>query len=230
MEETTAAERNKTSATGEKIRESLLRRKYVIPFLLACVILACNQATGVNSVIGYNATILHPSRPERQTGAFWLHLLFTIVNFLTTIVAVVLVDRKGRKFLLSLGTAGVVVSMICVGLLFHKTEKLRVDVKDAMQAMVTTNQTLTLAFNEQTADQSSGRGNNVRVQQPTTVGHHLFLRRFQRGNSGARVPTTRRPGRLKFRAHDCVPANKVVAFFKNPFANLDAASNRAVEN
>jgi len=37
---------------------SLLRRKYVIPFVLACVILACNQATGVNSIIGYNANIL----------------------------------------------------------------------------------------------------------------------------------------------------------------------------
>ena len=44
MEETAAAEKNKTSTTGEKIKESLLRRKYVIPFVLACIILACNQA------------------------------------------------------------------------------------------------------------------------------------------------------------------------------------------
>ena len=34
-----------------------LHRKYVVPFLLACIILACNQATGINSVIGYNTTI-----------------------------------------------------------------------------------------------------------------------------------------------------------------------------
>ena len=150
MEETAAAERNKTSAAGEKIRESLLHRKYVIPFLLACVILACNQATGVNSVIGYNTTILIQAGLS-DLQAHLGYVLFTIVNFLMTIIAVVLVDRKGRKFLLSLGTAGVVVSMICVGLLFHKTEKLRVDVKDAMQAMVTTNQTLTLAFNQHAA-------------------------------------------------------------------------------
>src|SRR5208282_5058578 len=58
MEEIAAAEKNKISTAGKKIRESLLRRKYAIPFLLACVILACNQATGVNSVIGYNTTIL----------------------------------------------------------------------------------------------------------------------------------------------------------------------------
>ena len=36
---------------GKQVKESLLRRKYVIPFLLACVILSCNTATGINSVI-----------------------------------------------------------------------------------------------------------------------------------------------------------------------------------
>src|SRR5580658_1107321 len=58
MEETAAAEKAKTSRTGERVAESLLRRKYIVPFLLACLILACNQATGVNSIIGYNPTIL----------------------------------------------------------------------------------------------------------------------------------------------------------------------------
>src|ERR1035437_5664496 len=67
MEQTAAAEKAKTSTgakvvgvkvVGVKIKESLLRRKYVIPFVLACVILACNQATGVNSIIGFNTNIL----------------------------------------------------------------------------------------------------------------------------------------------------------------------------
>src|ERR1019366_3088121 len=57
MEQVTAAEKAKSS-TGAKVKESLLRRKYVIPFVLACVILACNQATGINSIIGYNTNIL----------------------------------------------------------------------------------------------------------------------------------------------------------------------------
>ena len=167
------------SAAGDKIKESLLRRKYVIPFLLACVILACNQATGVNSIIGYNTTILIQAGLGDQQAHLG-YVIFTIVNFLITIVAVVLVDRKGRKFLLSLGSAGVIVSLLCVGLLFHKTEKLRVDVKDAVQAMVTTNQTLTLAFNEQTADQSSGRQSII--GQPTTLIIIYSYGDFQRGN------------------------------------------------
>src|SRR5713226_2746760 len=57
MEQAAVAEKA-SSSTGGKIKESLLRRKYVIPFVLACVILACNQATGVNSIIGYNTNIL----------------------------------------------------------------------------------------------------------------------------------------------------------------------------
>ena len=54
------------------IADSLLRRKYVIPFLLACVILACNTATGVNSIIGYNTGILLQSGLERPACALGL--------------------------------------------------------------------------------------------------------------------------------------------------------------
>ena len=48
----------RAAATGKKVKESLLRRKYVIPFLLACIILVCNTATGINSIIGFNTSIL----------------------------------------------------------------------------------------------------------------------------------------------------------------------------
>ena len=122
MEQASAAEKAQTSS-GTKIKESLLRRKYVIPFVLACVILMCNQATGVNSIIGYNTNILLQSGLS-DVQAHWGYVIFTIVNFLMTIGGVVLVDRRGRKFLLSVGSAGVIVSLLCTGLLFHRTEKL----------------------------------------------------------------------------------------------------------
>ncbi len=109
--------------------------------MLACIILACNQATGVNSIIGYNATILiQAGLSDKQ--AHLGYVILTIVNFLMTIGAIALVDRKGRKFLLSLGSAGVIVSLLAVGIVFHKTEKQHVDVRDAVQALViSTNQT-----------------------------------------------------------------------------------------
>src|ERR1017187_860610 len=100
MEQTAAAEKAKTSTgakvvgvkvVGVKIKESLLRRKYVIPFVLACVILACNQATGVNSIIGFNTNILLQSGLT-DLQAHWGYVIFTIVNFLMTIGGVLLVD------------------------------------------------------------------------------------------------------------------------------------------
>jgi len=221
MEDIAATEKNRVSSAGEKIRESLLQRKYVIPFLLACVILSCNQATGINSVIGYNTTILI----QAGLGDKPAHLgstLFTIVNFLITIIAVVLVDRKGRKFLLSLGTSGVIVSMICVGLLFHKTEKLRVDVGSNLQAMVTTNQTLTLAFDEQAATNLlSASTQHFNASTPATLVIIYSYGDFSAATPAARSDTAAKP--IELSRDSCVPQNKVVAFFKNPFADLNAA-------
>ena len=165
-----------------------MRRKYVIPFVLACIILACNQATGVNSIIGYNANILI----QAGLSDFQAHLgsvIFMAVNFLATIIGILLVDRKGRKFLLSLGTAGVIISLICVGLLFHKTETQRVDAKDAVQAMVATNQTLSLAFNEKNVtDLLAGK----MTSQPTTLVIIYSYGDFRSRNSGQAFRRDRR--------------------------------------
>src|SRR3984885_6004727 len=95
MEETAeAAVRGSAGAVGH---DSILRRKYVIPFLLACVILACNTATGINSLVGYNTGILLQSGLS-DLQAHWGYVIFTVVNFLATTIGMVLVDRKGRKF------------------------------------------------------------------------------------------------------------------------------------
>jgi MFS family permease len=53
MEET-ALQAQKNLPADKRVRETLLQRKFVIPFLLALVILACNTATGINSINGYN--------------------------------------------------------------------------------------------------------------------------------------------------------------------------------
>jgi SP family myo-inositol transporter-like MFS transporter 13 len=45
-----------------------------------------------------------------------------LLNAVMTVVAVVLVDRKGRKFLLMLGTAGIVIALVTSGLLFQNVE------------------------------------------------------------------------------------------------------------
>jgi MFS transporter, SP family, solute carrier family 2 (myo-inositol transporter), member 13 len=224
MQLTIDEEKNKVSGVGEKVRESLLKRKYVIPFILACVILSCNQATGINTVIGYNTTILI----QAGLGDHPAHLasvVFNLVNFLFTPIAVMLVDRRGRKFLLSVGTGGIVLSMICVGLMFHQTEKRRVDVKEVLQTMVSTNQTLTLTFDQQTAGQLLSKvpaNNSIDASAPSSL---VVI--YSYGDFVAATPAelssdlSAKPVEIK--RGDALPGSKVQAFFKNPFADLESA-------
>ena len=82
METMAAAESQHAAGTGNRgiaSRESLLQRRYVLPFLMACLILACNQATGINSIIGYNATILIQAGLN-DFQAHWGYLIFTITT------------------------------------------------------------------------------------------------------------------------------------------------------
>ncbi len=223
MVQVAAAEKAKTS-TGSMVKESLLRRKYIVPFVMACVILACNQATGINSIIGFNTTILIQGGLS-DLQAHWGYVLFTMVNFLMTIGGVVLVDRKGRKFLLSVGSAGIIVSLLCTGTLFRTTEKLRVDSRDAVQSMVNADQKLSLRYDEKAASSllvASGGSGQAVGDRPTSLvviysyGDFRAATKVVRSDDQAATP-------IEITRDSCVPANKVNAFFSNPFADLDAA-------
>lgn len=223
MEETTAAEKAKGSA-GASVRESLLHRKYVIPFLLACVILACNQTTGINSIIGYNTNILLQSGLS-DVQAHWGYVLFTMMNFLMTIGGVLLVDRKGRKFLLSLGSGGIIVSLICTGVLFRRTEVRRIDAKSAVQAMVGADQKLSLLYDARTADgllASLGVGGRELEGKTTSLSIIYSYGDFRAASKVARSDdVAAKP--VEIARQSTVPANKVVAFFSNPAGDLERA-------
>ena len=219
MREVSTSEAVKPAA-GAKVKDSLLRRKYVIPFVLACVILACNQTTGINSIIAYNTNILLQSGLS-DFAAHFGYVLFTFVNFFVTFAGVVLVDRKGRKFLLSLGTAGIIFSMLCTAVLFRQTEKQGVDSRAALQTLVTPQQTLKLAYNQDTAANllaESGKTTNAPTSLVVIYSYGDFRAASQavRSDDPAAKP-------IEIAREDCVPANRVNAFFSNPFGNLEAA-------
>jgi MFS transporter, SP family, solute carrier family 2 (myo-inositol transporter), member 13 len=221
MEEVVASEKAKASGNA-KVHDSLLRRKYVIPFVLACIILACNQTTGINSIIAYNTNILLQSGLS-DFAAHWGYVVFTIINFAVTFGGVMLVDRKGRKFLLGVGTAGIIVSMICTGVLFLGTERLRVDSKSQVQSQVSPDQRLTLLYDEETAHKLlNAAAMGTDAGRPTSMvviysyGDFRAASQVVRSDDPAAKP-------INITRDGCVPANKVVAFFSNPFGNLDAS-------
>ena len=117
-DEAAAAEK----AANAAATDSLLQKKYVIPFILAVVILACNQTTGINSVLNYTVTIFQKTG---MPGAFAnaSDVAIKIVNCVMTVVACTLVDKKGRKFLLKLGTSGIILGLCGVGTIFFAISK-----------------------------------------------------------------------------------------------------------
>jgi MFS transporter, SP family, solute carrier family 2 (myo-inositol transporter), member 13 len=127
--ESLAAER---TANLMETSDSLLQKKYIIPFTLACVVLVCTQATGINSILGFLVVILKQagmSPIQATAGDFAVKL----IHFLVTIVAAVLIDRKGRKFLLKLGTGGIICSLLASAFLFYSFESKRIDVRAEIQ-------------------------------------------------------------------------------------------------
>jgi MFS transporter, SP family, solute carrier family 2 (myo-inositol transporter), member 13 len=222
--EQTALAANAPPTSGKAIKDSLIRRKYVIPFLLACVILFCNTATGINSIVAYNTNMLLQSGLS-DLHAHWGYVLFTFINFAMTIVGMALVDRKGRKFLFILGTSGIIVSLISVGLLFLTTEKLNLDCREILQSMVRSDQTLTVPFNADEAKRllatKGYSGNEISSDRASLAVIYSY------GDFTAATSIVRSDDQVVAPIHitreSCVPANKVEAFFKNPFANLDAA-------
>jgi MFS family permease len=220
MDKIESAGRADARTSGVAARESLARRKYVVPFVLACVILACNQTTGVNSIIGYNTTILLQSGLS-DAEAHWGYVILASVNFIMTMGGVALVDRKGRKFLLSLGSAGIVVSLLLVGLLFRQTEKRGIDARVAVQAMVAT--APRLKFDQAAANRMlASLGRKAMEGRPVSL---VII--YSYGDFRAATPPLRSGDEpaipVELTREACVPDNKVVAFFSSPFADLGRA-------
>jgi SP family myo-inositol transporter-like MFS transporter 13 len=63
-------------------------------------------------------------------------LWIKILNCVMTVVAVMLVDKKGRKFLLKLGTGGIILSLLAASAVFYSFESKRVDVADQVRTMI----------------------------------------------------------------------------------------------
>lgn len=212
-----------TSLGKEKAAGSLLQRKYVVPFVLACVILFCNTATGINSIIGYNTSILLQSGLS-DLSAHWGYVIFTMVNFIMTMIGMTLVDRLGRKALFIIGTGGIILSLSAVGLLFLKSEKLNVDRHSAVQAMVRPDQTMSLKFTPGQAQQLLSTDANL--GQTVDIHHASLVVVYSCGNFTSATNFVRSDDEatpLTISRSDCIPQNKFDAFLKNPFANLDTA-------
>jgi MFS family permease len=196
--------------------DKLLSRRYMLPFLLACLVLALNQATGINSILAYVVNILNQAGLPGATANMG-DVVLKILNALMTVVAVILVDRKGRKFLLMLGTSGIVVALLAAGLLFQSVEGEQRDVAAALQARVQ-NDGLALRLDADTLKTLGASAGDAPRQLTVAYSYGPFANVQSRRSDDASLPP------LRLTRADTVQADSVIGvFFRklhlNPFAN-----------
>lgn len=82
------------------------------PLTIVCFSMLVQQLSGVNAVLYYSNDILSKALPDLGP---YVSLGITIVNFFMTAAPIVLIDRIGRKQLLSLSACGALLSLLGVG-------------------------------------------------------------------------------------------------------------------
>jgi len=87
--------------------------------LVAVGFTVLQQVTGINTIIYYGPQIFALAGIGSDKNAIFATLLVAVVNELATIIALVLVDRVGRKPLLYWGVSGMTVSLLVLAYAFH---------------------------------------------------------------------------------------------------------------
>ena len=76
-------------------------------------------ATGINAVLYYGPQIFSLAGISSDKSAIFATFLVAITNVLATVIALVLVDRAGRKPLLYAGLGGMTVALLLLAMCFH---------------------------------------------------------------------------------------------------------------
>jgi sugar porter (SP) family MFS transporter len=77
------------------------------------------QVTGINTIIYYGPRIFALAGITSNRSAIFATLLVAVTNMLATIIALVLVDRVGRKPLLYAGVSGMTACLVLLAYSFH---------------------------------------------------------------------------------------------------------------
>ncbi|RAV28434.1 sugar porter family MFS transporter [Sinomicrobium soli] len=94
-------------------RHSVFRRMVWIGAAIALL----GQFMGVNAVLYYGPVIFEKSGLSGGDALFY-QVLIGSINAITTILALLIIDRVGRKFLVYLGVSGMIVSLVLIALYF----------------------------------------------------------------------------------------------------------------
>lgn len=108
-----------TSVRAQLRRLFLPERRHIV--VVALVLAAAQQICGINAVYFYAPTIFEQSGVGTD-AAFAQAVLIGITNLVFTVVAMLLIDRVGRRPLLLVGMAGITLSLATLAIGFAQAE------------------------------------------------------------------------------------------------------------
>jgi len=101
---------------GQTGLAALWQAKWVRPALLVATGLAVfQQLVGINTIIYYAPTTL-TNVGFAKTSAIYANLIIGVINVGMTVIAIKIIDRVGRKPMLFAGVAGMVASLLVLGI------------------------------------------------------------------------------------------------------------------
>ena len=114
-------------AGGESKSEwSLLLRPGILKaVIIGASIAILGQFMGVNAVLYYGPSIFQESGLSSGDSLFY-QVLVGMVNMLTTVLALVIIDKVGRKKLVYYGVSGMIISLVLIAFYFIKGAELQI--------------------------------------------------------------------------------------------------------
>lgn len=92
-----------------------LQRQNMKPLLIACVLQAAQQLSGFNTAMYYAATILQMAGFRNHQNSTLVALIVAVTNMVFTMVAVVIIDKTGRRRILIITMICMIVSLFALG-------------------------------------------------------------------------------------------------------------------
>ncbi|MDE3105823.1 MAG: sugar porter family MFS transporter [Acidobacteriota bacterium] len=98
--------------------EPLFQRRYRLPIFLAITIGLFNQLSGINAILYYSNYIFAAAGFSQVSGSLQT-VLVGLMNLLSTLLGMSMIDKLGRKTLLLFGSAGMVLCLSGVAGIFY---------------------------------------------------------------------------------------------------------------
>lgn len=99
-------------------KQHLFSRRFRFPVLLAVLVAMFNQLAGINSILYYLNDIFARAEFTKVSGDLQA-VVIGATNLLFTTLAMLVIDKLGRKTMLLIGSVGTCICLATVSLLFH---------------------------------------------------------------------------------------------------------------